>query len=106
MTRKSCNHDAAYGLFFGSLANHNRFSIINALRDGKKNVTEICELTDFEQTMVSHNLRRLEHCGMVFPERIGKCCYYQVNEKTIKPLLKLIDAHIEKYCCKILAGER
>lgn len=106
MTHKSCNHDAAYELFLGSLANANRFGIINALRNGKKNVTEICELTGFEQTMVSHNLRRLEHCGMVFPERKGKCCYYRVNDKTIKPLLKLIDAHIEKYCCKILTGER
>ena len=106
MIHKSCNPHAAYGLFFGSLANSNRFRIINALRNGKKNVTEICELTGFEQTMVSHNLKRLEHCGMVFSEREGKCCYYRVNEKTIKPLLKLIDAHIEKYCCKIVEGKR
>ena len=106
MTPKSCNYDAAYGLFFGSLANHSRFSIISVLRDEKKNVTEICESTGFEQTMVSHNLKRLDHCGMVFSEREGKCRYYRVNEKTIKPLLKLIDAHIKKYCCKILTGER
>lgn len=97
-----CNKDDAYKLFFSSLANINRLKIINTLRRGKKNVGEVCKLTGFEQTMVSHNLRRLEKCGMVFCEQKGKHRYYAVNKETIMPLLKMIDKHMEKYCCHVL----
>ena len=95
-----------YQFFFGALANPNRLHIINTLRQGKKNVTEICTATGFEQTMVSHNLKVLEHHGMVFREKEGKYRYYTVNKKTIKPLLEFIDAHMEEYCCKILEKKR
>jgi DNA-binding transcriptional ArsR family regulator len=95
-----------YKFFFGALANPNRLQIINILRTGKKNVTEISKETGFEQTMVSHNLKTLEHHGMVFKEKSGKYRYYSVNKKTIKPLLEFIDAHMKEYCCKILEGKR
>jgi DNA-binding transcriptional ArsR family regulator len=97
---------ATYKFFFGALANPNRLQIINALRNGKKNVGEICHATGFEQTMVSHNLKILEHHGMVFMEKQGKYRYYTVNTKTIKPLMKFIDAHMNEYCCKILEKEK
>src|SRR3989338_2412127 len=92
----------AYRLFFGTLANNIRLKIINLLRNGSKNVTEICRATGFEQSMVSHNLKLLEYHGMVFVKKNGKFRQYSVNEKTIKPLLGLIDAHMKQYCCKIL----
>lgn len=96
----------AYNLFFGSLANEHRLELLQVLRAGEKNVSEICESTGFEQTMVSHNLKRLERCGMVFGRVDGKFRYYSVNKKTIDPLLKLIDSHMKEYCCKIVEGER
>lgn len=91
-----------YNLFFTSLANPNRLKIVIVLREGSKNVSEICHKTGFEQTMVSHNLRRLERCGMVFVEQKGKNRYYTLNNKTIVPLMKMIDIHIKQYCAKIL----
>ena len=108
MTKKTCNcrQYAPYKLFFSSLANLNRLAIVQSLRQGKKTVGGICKSTGFEQTMVSHNLKRLEHCGMVFGEQNGKFRYYSVNQETIKPLLNMIDAHIKKYCCQILKGVR
>ncbi len=87
-----------YDLFFGSLANPNRLQILNILRQGPKNVTQICQTTGFEQTMVSHNLKRLETCGMVFVEPNGKERIYSLNQKTIKPLMELIDGHMSQYC--------
>ncbi len=95
-----------YKFFFGALANPNRLRIINVLREGGKNVGEICEATRFEQTMVSHNLRVLEYHGMVFMEKNGKYRNYTVNKKTIKPLLEFIDDHMSQYCCKILDKEK
>ena len=106
MNMDSSNHYGAYKLFFGTLANHSRLKIINTLREGAKNVTEICIKTGFEQSMVSHNLKMLEYHGMVFKEKKGKFCYYALNKKTIKPLLELIDDHMQQYCCKILEGIR
>src|SRR3989338_8375047 len=97
---------AAYDLFFGSLANPNRLQILITLRHGKKNVTEICTSTGFEQTMVSHNLKRLERCGMVFAEQRGKHRYYRVNQESITKILALIDKHMEQYCLHVLHGER
>jgi DNA-binding transcriptional ArsR family regulator len=102
MTPRSYDSDPAYKLFFGSLANKNRLKIINTLRKSKKCVNEICQATNFEQTMVSHNLKRLERCGMVFVKQEGKHRYYSLNQETIKPLLEMIDAHMKKYCCKIV----
>ena len=98
--------DKAYRLYFGTLKNENRLKIINLLRNGVKNVSEICEKLGFNQTTVSHNLRILERCGFVFMKKKGKCRYYSLNEKTIKPLMKLIDQHMHKYCEKIIKGER
>jgi len=93
-------------MFFGTLANESRLKIINTLRKKPLNVSEICKKTGFEQSMVSHNLKTLEYHGMIFKEKKGKYRYYKVNEKTIQPLLKLIDSHMKEYCCKILKGDR
>ena len=96
----------AYKIFFGTLANDNRLKIINLLRKGTKCVHEICDELRFNQTTVSHNLKRLERCGFVFVEQKGKHRYYCLNNKTIKPLMALIDAHMHDYCEKIARGER
>jgi len=93
-----------YKIFFSSLASPNRLQIINLLRKGEKNVTEISQSLKFEQTMVSHNLRRLERCGMVFVKKEGKNRYYSLNNKTIKPLLELIDKQTNQYCRHIVKG--
>ncbi len=107
MKMQSCKDIAgAYGLFFSTLANDSRLKILNALRKSPKNVTEIGKDTGFEQSMVSHNLKELEYHGMVFKEKKGKFRYYRLNQKTIAPLIELIDAHMKQYCCKILEGKR
>ena len=95
-----------YKFFFSALANPSRLQIINTLREGRKNVTEICNKTNLEQTRASHNLKVLEYHGMIFKEKEGKYRYYSLNTKTIQPLMKFIDEHMEEYCCKILEKEK
>lgn len=87
-----------YEIFFGTLDNLNRLKIINLLRAGKKNVSEISKELKFNQTTVSHNLKRLETCGFVKVEKKGRHRYYALNNKTIKPLMNLIDKHMNSYC--------
>lgn len=90
-----------YELFFGTLANEQRLEIINLLRKGPKNVTQICRELNFNQTTVSHNLKKLKTCSFVFVKRNGKERMYSINKKTIKPLLGLMESHIENYCKKM-----
>lgn len=87
-----------YKLFFGTLTNSNRFAVINCLLNGPCNVSNICKKTEINQTTLSHNLRRLEKCGFVTAKQNGKERIYSLNEQTIKPLLKLMDKHINTYC--------
>ncbi len=105
MKMDSCNKQA-YRLFFSTLGNQSRLEILNALRNGKKNVTEICAAAKLEQSLVSHHLKELEYHGMIFREKNGKFSYFQLNKKTIQPLLQLIEDHMGEYCCKIARGER
>ena len=104
MLEKAYNYQT-YKLFFGTLANLNRINIINSLRKNPKNVTEICRLTKFNQTTVSHNLKRLQRCGFVFSERKGKHICYSLNKKTIKPLMEMIDKHMHSFCEHLVKGE-
>ena len=62
-------------------------------------------MLNIHQTSTSHSLRRLLDCGFVFVERKGQKRLYSVNEKTIRPLISLMEEHITKYCCKIESEE-
>lgn len=106
MNMNSHNSLAAHHMFFQTMGNDTRLHILNSLREKPLNVSEICTHTGYEQTLVSHHLKMLEHHGMVFSEKKGKYKYFTLNQKTIEPLLRLIDKHTHKYCCKILRGER
>ncbi len=92
----------AYKIFFGTLVSEPRLKIINLLRKGKKNVSEIIKELNIDQTSVSHNLARLKMCGFVLDEINGKFRDYKLNEETIKPLMFLIDKHMSKNCIHIL----
>mgnify|MGYP001601440555 CR=1 FL=1 len=86
----------AYKIFFGTLVSSSRLKIINLLRRGRKNVSEIIKELGEEQTSISHDLAKLRRCGFVDVEIKGKFRYYKLNERTIKPLMGIIDIHMEK----------
>jgi DNA-binding transcriptional ArsR family regulator len=84
--------------FFATLANPTRLAILELLRNGPKNVTEIANTLKREQSMISHNLRSLEQCRFVFSERKEKERYYSLNRETMEPLFKSFAYHSKKYC--------
>ena len=59
-----------------------------------------------DQTHVSHDLARLRRCGFVVSEVKGKFRYYKLNEKTILPIMDLIDEHMAGNCVHILRNIR
>ena len=85
-------------LFFSTLANPTRLAILEFLRDGPRNVTDISEALDQEQSMISHNLKTLERCRFVFSERRKKARLYSLNRETMEQLFKIFSYHAEKHC--------
>jgi DNA-binding transcriptional ArsR family regulator len=84
--------------FFSTLANPARLAILELLRDGPRNVTEIADELKQEQSMISHNLRSLETCKFVFSERRKKERYYHLNKETMERVFKIFEFHSEKFC--------
>lgn len=93
---------SAYKIFFGTLVSESRLKIINLLRNGKKNVSELMSELKMDQTATSHDLKRLKDCGFVFDDRDGKFVYYSLNKGSINPLMELIEKHMSQYCIHIL----
>jgi len=92
----------AYKIFFGTLFSESRLKIINLLRKGGKNVSDIMNELDMEQTSVSHDLSRLKKCGFVNFRVEGKFRFYEVNRETIEPIMDMIEKHMSKNCIHIL----
>ena len=87
-----------YSRFFSVLGSTTRLHIINALRKGPKNVSELMEKTGLEQTCISHCLSLLMKTGFVSCKPKGKYRIYSLNSKAIEPLMELIDDHVRKHC--------
>ena len=93
----------AYKLFFGTLTSRDRLLIINSLRKNPKTVSNLQKELKLEQTRLSHNLRRLRHCGFVSVKKDGRYREYCLNRKTIVPLMDTIDKHMFRFCMKIIS---
>lgn len=85
-------------MFFSTLSNPTRLGILELLGNGPKNVTEISEALNQNQSMISHNLKPLERCGFIFSERRKKERLYSLNRKTAEQLFKIFAYHADKYC--------
>ncbi len=95
---------SSYERFFTTLGNENRLKIIHFLADkGPQSVSQIVDGTRLEQSAVSHNLKSLLSCQFVHIKPNGKERVYSVNEETIKPLLALMDKHVNEFCQKACA---
>jgi DNA-binding transcriptional ArsR family regulator len=94
---KLCSTEVCH-LFFSTLANPTRLAILEILADSPKSVAQISEALQQEQSMVSHNLKPLEECAFIFPEKKGRERIYSVNKEIIEPLFDLFAFHERKYC--------
>lgn len=88
----------SYYMFFEILSNKTRFKIIDALSSSEKSVGDICCIVKEEQSKVSHNLKKLSECNFISYRTEGKKRIYSLNKATVKPILRLVERHVEKYC--------
>ncbi len=64
-----------------ALAEPNRIRIIDCLRTGPKNVTQLAQLLNVEIVNVSHHLGVLRTGGLVEAEKSGRFVIYSLHEK-------------------------
>jgi ArsR family transcriptional regulator, cadmium/lead-responsive transcriptional repressor len=77
-------------LFYG-FSDASRLSIIEALRDGPRNVTDLVEATGLSQSNVSNHLACLRDCGLVTREQQGRFVIYSLSDPRVGQLLALAD---------------
>lgn len=97
---KQVDLDKPHQFFFETLGNRTRWDIIHFLMKKPYRATTIAKKLGYEQSLVSHHLKRLETCGFVKVEQNGAERVYHLNKETIGPLLKLVDNHVNKFCKK------
>jgi len=86
--------------FFTNLSNPTRLAALEQLMDKPMSVSELATTLGQEQSMISHNLKPLLDCNIVFVENRGKKHVYSANHETLDPLLKTIKNHANKFCPK------
>jgi DNA-binding transcriptional ArsR family regulator len=73
---------------FRGFADSSRLSVLEALRDGPRCVSDIVKATGLSQPNVSSHLACLEECGLVNRERRGRYIYYEMAHKQVALILE------------------
>ena len=80
---------------FGGLADPSRLSILETLRCGPKNVSEIIEQTGLLPANASIHLYLLECCGLVDHEVRGRFSYYRITSRKVFRVLEATEKLLE-----------
>jgi DNA-binding transcriptional ArsR family regulator len=76
--------------FFKVLSESSRLQIVCSLKTGRKNVSEIIEVTGLGQANVSKHLKILAQAGIVTRQQQGVCVYYQISNSFVFELCELV----------------
>ena len=83
-----------------ALAEPNRIRIIDCLRTGSKNVTELANLLKVEIVNVSHHLGVLKSGGLVESKKDGRFVIYSLHDKYFDNANAKV-THVDLGWCKI-----
>ena len=81
---------------FHALADPSRRAIFESLTRGEAEVKELTSRFDISQPAVSQHLAALKDAGLVNGRREGRCVYYRVEPRGLKPLVDWI-AHYRAF---------
>lgn len=86
---------------FRGLGDASRLSVLEALRDGPRCVSEVVATTGLSQPNASAHLACLMDCGIVTRDRRGKFVYYAIADKRAVKVLKDADAMLEEIGARV-----
>jgi ArsR family transcriptional regulator len=72
------------------LGHPDRLRIVEVLEDGEKSVSEIQEILDLPQAIVSQHLAKMRGWDIVAPRRDGIHVYYRILEPKVEHILHCI----------------
>ena len=75
---------------FQALADPSRRAILESLTRGEAAVKDLTGRFDISQPAVSQHLATLKDAGLVSGRREGRCVYYRVDARGMKPLIDWI----------------
>ena len=81
---------------FKMFSDSTRIKILYDLFDGEKNVTEICEDIEMNQSAVSHQLKALKTAKLIKSRREGKSVMYSLDDDHVKTIIAMGKDHIEE----------
>lgn len=85
-----------------AMADPERLKIVQCLRDGPKNVSEIAELLGEEVVNVSHHLGVLRNAGIALDERRGRFVIYRLHPDVFQADSKAgRPEHLDFGCCRL-----
>ena len=73
-----------------------RIKILYDLFEGEKNVTEICQDLEANQSAISHQLKILRTARLVSGKRVGKSILYSLADEHVKTIIAMGIEHIEE----------
>ncbi|WP_216328941.1 ArsR/SmtB family transcription factor [Deinococcus aestuarii] len=76
---------------FRGFSDRSRLSLLEALREEPRSVSELVALTGLTQPNVSNHLACLRDCGLVQAERVGRFQRYRLSDARVGQMLALID---------------
>ena len=76
---------------FRGFADPSRLSILEALRDGERTVSNLVQATGLTQPNVSNHLSCLRDCGLVTVRQQGRFAYYSLSDERVAQLLQVGD---------------
>lgn len=76
--------------YFGALAAPLRLKVLNALREGERNVTELTAVTGASQANASKHLAVLAQLGVVDKSARGTSVYYRIADPRIYRICDLV----------------
>ena len=80
---------------FKALAEPARLSILNALREGEKTVSELMDATELGQANTSKHLQLLHSLGFVERRKEGLYVYYRLSDPNVFQLCDLMCGRLE-----------
>ena len=78
------------GKVFQALADPSRRAIFESLTRGEAAVKDLTARFDISQPAVSQHLATLKEAGLVNGRREGRCVFYRVDPRGMKPLIDWI----------------
>ena len=95
---------------FQGFAEPSRLLIVEALRDGPRTVTDICQVTGLTQPNASNHLACLHGCRLVARDQRGRFVFYSLADERIEALLSLAEeltsgAGSSGGCCPVCGSD-